>query len=76
MVLLSLDEVDRVKRINNITSTSGFEDKTGITRKTWGKALNTRKPTMTVIEALVELGARPSKILVLDKSIGQHNHAA
>ena len=69
MVLLSLDEVDRVKRLNNITSITGFEDKTGVSRKTWGKAINTRKPTMTVIEALVELGARPNRILVADESM-------
>lgn len=69
MVLLSLDEVDRVKRLNHITSASGFEEKTGITRKTWAKAFNTRKPTMTVIESLIELGARPSKILVVDEEL-------
>lgn len=63
-LLLSLDEIDRVKRMNGITSTVSFEEKTGITRKTWSKAINTRRPSIPVMEALYELGARPSRLLV------------
>ena len=63
-LLLSLDEIDRVKRLNGISTTVGFEEKTGITRKTWSKAINTRRPSVPVMEALYELGARPSRLLV------------
>lgn len=63
-LLLSLDEIDRVKRMNGITSTVGFEEKTGITRKTWSKALNTRQLSVPIMNALYELGARPSRLLV------------
>lgn len=64
MFLLSLDEIDRVKRLNNISSNTGLEDKTGVTRKTWHKALTTRRPTPDVLNALAGLGARANRILV------------
>ena len=62
--LLSLDEIDRVKRLHHITSNTGLEDKTGVTRKTWSAAINTRQPTIKVLEALAQLGADPARILV------------
>ncbi|AKF27822.1 hypothetical protein YH66_09810 [[Brevibacterium] flavum] len=63
-LLLSLDEVDRVRRINGLQSYTALEDKTGITRKTWSKVLRTRELSTPVMEALHDLGARPSKLLV------------
>lgn len=62
--LLSLDEIDRVKRLNHITSNTGLEEATNVTRKTWAQAINTRQPTMKVLDALADLGADPSRILV------------
>ena len=67
MILLSLDEIDRVKRLNHITTDVALERKTGITRKTWRRAMNDRKPTSAILDALEELGARPSKILVSER---------
>ena len=62
--LLSLDEIDRVKRLNHIASNTALEEKTGVTRKTWSTAINTRQPTMKVLDALAQLGADPARILV------------
>lgn len=39
--LLSLDEIDRVKRLHHIASNTGLEQKTGVTRKTWSTAGST-----------------------------------
>lgn len=63
-LLLSLDEIDRVKRLHGITSNTGLEDRTGITRKTWAKAINTRQLSIPVMEALYDLGARPDRLIV------------
>lgn len=63
-LLLSLDEIDRVKRLHGITSNTGLEEKTGITRKTWARAINTRQLSVPVMEALHALGARPDRLLV------------
>lgn len=68
MYLLSLDELDRVKRANKIKSYEELEKRTGITRKTWSKAFRTREPQITVLQALSELGARPNKILVQEEA--------
>lgn len=65
MFLLSLDEIDRVKRANKLRTLVDLEDATGVTRKTWRDALNTREPKPAVLQALAQLGARPNKILVL-----------
>lgn len=62
--LLSLDEIDRVKRLHNISSNIALEEKTGVTRKTWGEAISSRKPSIKILDALAELGADPSRILV------------
>lgn len=64
MLLLSLDEIDRVKRVNHIESWSAMEDLTHITRKTWAKTASTRRASWDVMEALVQLGARPDRLLV------------
>ena len=63
-LLLSLDEVDRVRRMHGLHSQTALEDKTGITRKTWAKALKTRELSVPVMEALYGLGARPNRLLV------------
>lgn len=64
MFLLSLDEIDRVKRLHHITSLSSLEGKTGVTRKTWSKAMRERRPTPDVLNALASLGARPERVLI------------
>lgn len=66
MFLLSLDEIDRVKRLHHITSTTGLAEKTNLSRKTWTTAISTRKPSASVLEALAALGANPSKVLVAE----------
>ncbi|MCZ9296690.1 XRE family transcriptional regulator [Corynebacterium sp. c21Ua_68] len=67
MFLLSLDEIDRVKRANGLSSLVDLERETGITRKTWRGAMNTREPKPAVLQALAALGARPNRILVCDE---------
>ena len=37
--LISLDEVERVKRANRIGSTVELAQRTGLSRSTWGRAL-------------------------------------
>lgn len=64
MFLLSLDEIDRVKRLHHIESTVALAEATGLNRKTWSTALSKRKPTPDVLDALAELGARPERVLV------------
>lgn len=65
--LLSLDEVEWVKRRNRINNgIAGLSEKTDVTRNTWSRALKTRKPTPAVLDALATLGARPDRILVAD----------
>lgn len=63
MFLLSLDEIDRVKRSKGLRTVQDLADATGVTRKTWAKALKDRKPQKTVLDALAELGARPIGVL-------------
>lgn len=64
MLLLSLDEIDRVKRMNRVESWTAMEDLTHITRKTWAKTASTRRASWDVMEALVKIGARPDRLLV------------
>ncbi|QPK78309.1 XRE family transcriptional regulator [Corynebacterium lizhenjunii] len=66
MFLLSLDEIDRVKRAHKISTFVELEAVTGVTRKTWREALATRDPKPAVLQALARLGARPNRILVND----------
>ena len=67
MFLLSLDEIDRVKRLHHIPSLSSLEEKTGVTRKTWSKAMRERRPTPDVLNALASLGARPERVLIAEE---------
>lgn len=62
--LISLDELDRVKRANNLRTVSDLAARTKMGRSTWTRAVNTRRPTPDILDALAELGARPSRILV------------
>lgn len=64
--LISLDEVERVKRMNGITSTVELAEKTRVGRATWTRALSSRKPNDTVLQALASLGARSSHVLIAD----------
>lgn len=64
--LISLDEVDRVKRIHGWRSTVDLARNTSVSRTTWTNALKTRRPTPDVLNALAALGARPERVLVLD----------
>lgn len=67
MFLLSLDEIDRVKRMRGLRTVQDLEDATGVTRKTWTVALKGREPKPAVLNALAQLGARPSRILISDE---------
>lgn len=62
--LISLDELDRVKRANNLRTVSDLAARTKMGRSTWTRAVNSRRPTPDILDALAELGARPSRILV------------
>lgn len=66
MFLLSLDEIDRVKKLHRITSTTALAELTQLTRKTWATAINTRKPTTAILDALADLGANPARVLTID----------
>lgn len=63
--LISLDELDVVKRRHHIKTISDLSEATSISRPTWTKAIKTRRPTPDVLNALADLGARPDRILVL-----------
>ena len=62
--LISLDEIERVKRINNLRSNIDLAERTGLSRNTWNAATKKRKPTPAVLNALAALGARPERVLV------------
>lgn len=64
-VLISLDEVDRVRRLNHINSNAELADKIGVHRNTLSKYLKSRELDNEIINGLVRLGAKASKILVV-----------
>ena len=64
MFLISLDELDRVKRINHLSTAVDLANRTGLSRNTWNSAIKNRRPTPQVLNALAELGAAPDRILV------------
>lgn len=64
-VLVSLDEIDRVKRIHKIRTKEQFADLIDVHRNTMRVYLRDRKVDDYFIQKLVELGARPNKLLVL-----------
>ncbi len=64
VALLSLDEIDRVKKINGIRTTRGLAEASGVSRNTWTTAIRDRRPTDAVIQGLMRIGANPAKILV------------
>lgn len=64
--LISLDELDRVKRANRLRTVVELSEATSVSRTTWTRAIKTRRPTPDILEALAGLGARPNKVLVLD----------
>ena len=68
--LISLDEVERVKRMHHIASTKELAERTNLARSTWTRALSTRKPTPDVLDALANLGARPSRVLISEDMTG------
>lgn len=65
--LLSLDEVERTKRLNGIGSNVELAKVSGVSRNTWTAALRERKPTPQVLDALARLGARPERVLIADE---------
>ncbi|TSD47959.1 XRE family transcriptional regulator [Rhodococcus sp. KBS0724] len=67
MFLLSLDEIERVKRVNGICTLLELERRTGMTRKSWSTAIRTRRPTPQILDALAVLGAKPSKVLISEE---------
>lgn len=64
-VLVSLDEIDRVKRLNNIRTQQQFAEAIGVHRNTLRVLIKERKIDDLFVNRLVELGARTNKILVL-----------
>lgn len=62
--LLSLDELERVKRAHGIRTNVELAEVSGVSRRTWTTALRDQKPTPQVLEALARLGARPSHVLI------------
>lgn len=64
-VLVSLDEIDRVKRLNRIHTNEELAEKIGVHRNTLRVYLKNRKVDDTFVTGLVRLGARVGKILVL-----------
>ena len=64
MFLLSLDEMERVKSVNGLTSFVAMEQRTGVSERTWRTAFKSRRPTPAVLDALGHLGARPDKIMI------------
>lgn len=66
--LISLDELDRVKRAHGLRSTADLARHTGMSRATWTRAVNQRRPTPDILCALASLGARPTRVLVLDEA--------
>lgn len=64
MFLISLDELDRVKRLKGLRTNVDLAAYTGVSRNTWNQATKTRRPTPQVLQALADLGADPSRILV------------
>lgn len=66
MFVISLDELERVKRLHGLANATEIAERTHISRNTWNKAIKTRRPTPRVLNALAALGARPDRILVLD----------
>lgn len=69
--LLSLDELERVKRARGIRTIVELSETTGVSRRTWTSALRDQKPTPQVLEALAQLGARPSHVLIRNDSAGK-----
>ncbi|WP_410170866.1 helix-turn-helix domain-containing protein [Corynebacterium antarcticum] len=65
--LVSLDELDRVKKMHRIRKVTELAERTNVARSTWTRVIQTRRPTPAVLDALAELGARPHKILVSDE---------
>lgn len=74
-VLLSLDEIDRVKRLNKISTIDELANRVGVHRNTLRKYLRTRELDHTVINGLVSLGARPSRILVSEENASSESAA-
>ena len=64
MFLLSLDEMERVKAVNGLTSFIAMAARTGVSERTWRTAFKSRRPTPAVLDALGDLGARPEKIMI------------
>lgn len=67
MFLLSLDEMERVKRAHALKTFVSMEQRTGVSERTWRTAVKTRRPTPQVLDALGALGARSNKILIWDE---------
>lgn len=62
--LISLDELERVKAMRGIKSTSELAELMQMGRSTVTRAVKERRPTPDVLNALAKLGANPARILV------------
>ncbi|STC97757.1 helix-turn-helix domain-containing protein [Corynebacterium renale] len=75
MFLLNLNEIDRVKKLHHVSSLTALARLTGLSRKTWTTAIGTRRPTISVLNALSDLGADPARIIVRE-GVGAEMYAA
>ncbi|QDM56056.1 Cro protein [Rhodococcus phage Sleepyhead] len=68
---ISLDELERVKRRNRISSQVELASVTGVSRSTWTRATRDGEPSRQVLDALARLGADPTRVLVLDEAAAE-----
>lgn len=66
-MLISLDEVDRLKRAHGVTTIRELADIMPISRRTLSVALRDRRATSTVLNAFAAIGADPERILIIDE---------
>ena len=64
MFFISLEELERVKRINGLRTAVDLAARTNLSRNTWNEAIKTRRPTPRVLNALADLGASPERVLI------------
>lgn len=70
-LLLSLDELDRVKRMNGISSTTELATRTGVSRNTWTSVVRTRRLSDSTLQALHQLGGRPDRLMVAVETVAE-----
>lgn len=64
MFLISLDELDRVKRMHGLKTVTDLARESGLSRNTWNLSLKDRKPRGAILDALADMGADETRVLV------------